>query len=197
MAEAWRLFIALELPPDIIQHITAVQQDIKQRAPQGAVRWVLPQSIHLTLKFLGDVPSDQREDLENALTKAVKAHAPFQLAAGDLGCFPNAQRPSVIWVGLTGGMDALHALRDAVETHIAPLGYPTENRPFHPHLTLGRVRRETHRSDMQRIGALITDSTIQTSGPWRVTEVTLIRSQLGPGGAVYTPLFHAALNAQH
>lgn len=196
MAEAWRLFIALELPPEIIQHIAAVQQGLKQRAPQGAVRWVKPGNIHLTLKFLGDVPIDQREALEDALAQVVEDRAPFQLAAGGLGCFPNARRPSVIWMGLTDDIATLHALRDAVEAHIAPLGYPTDDRPFHPHLTLGRVRRETGRSDAQQLGDLIANSTAKISAPWRVSQVTLIRSQLRPGGSVYTPLFHATLEAQ-
>ena len=191
--ETWRLFIAIELPPHVLAHLAALQEWLRERVPPRTVRWVAPQSIHLTLKFLGDVPIRQRDALQDALAQAVHAHAPFELAAGGLGCFPNPNRPRVAWVGVHQNPDALRRLRDAVETHIAPLGYPTEKRPFHPHLTLGRVRRDARRQDAQALGTLIAKSALPQREKWTVREVTLIRSQLRPSGAVYTPLFHAPL----
>ncbi|MCD4685467.1 MAG: RNA 2',3'-cyclic phosphodiesterase [Anaerolineae bacterium] len=194
MVEMWRLFVALDLPPEIVGALTQMQEWLKGRTPGKTVRWVKPNSVHLTLKFLGDVPVARRETLQDALTQAVQDRGPFTLAAGGLGCFPNFNRPRVTWVGLHRDLNALHALRDAVEAHIAPLGYPTENRPFHPHLTLGRVHREASRDAVRALGKLIAESGFKDRYDWQANAVTLFRSELKPGGAVYTPLFHAALD---
>jgi RNA 2',3'-cyclic 3'-phosphodiesterase len=193
MAETWRMFIALELPPDVLDHVSGIQNTLKQDTPPRAVRWVRPAGIHLTLKFLGDVAVLKRDSLQAALKRAVGDRSKFTLSAGGLGCFPNPRRPRVVWTGVQGDTEALHALHHAVEEHIVPLGFPTEKRPFNPHLTLGRVRREANRSTAQRIGQLITDTPIPSSLAWTVHGVSLIRSELKPTGAEYTQLFHATL----
>jgi 2'-5' RNA ligase len=193
MAEMWRLFIAVELPPAVLSQLREIQDTLKKRTPPGTVRWVNPEGIHLTLKFLGDVPVIKRDSIEKALANAVQGHAPFGLAAAGLGCFPNVRRPRVAWVGIHDHAEALVALRNAVETFIAPLGYPTENRPFDPHLTLGRVRREAQQSDIQKLGELIASTLTPDPQRWQVTGVSLIRSELKPTGAVYTRLHHAPL----
>jgi 2'-5' RNA ligase len=189
----WRLFIAIELPSSVLAQLADVQDHLKKRTPPGTVRWVNPAGIHLTLKFLGDVSVTRRGSLEQALSAAVEGHAPFMLSIGGLGCFPNSGRPRVAWIGLQNQVKALAALRDDVERLIAPLGYPTEDRPFSPHLTLGRVQREARRPDIQKLGELIANFPAPTAQHWQVTGVSLIRSELKPAGAVYTPLFHAPL----
>jgi 2'-5' RNA ligase len=193
MAEMWRLFVAIELSEDVLSQIAATQAYLAQRAPAGAARWVKPGGIHLTLKFLGDVSVTKRGSLEKALAQAVQGHAPFTLAAGGLGCFPNVKRPRVVWMGIHEDLNPLHALRDAVESRVAPLGYPTEERAFSPHLTLGRARRETSPSDLQTLGELIANAPSSDRHAWTVTGVSLIRSELTASGAVYTSLFHAPL----
>ncbi len=193
MAEMWRLFVALELPPAVRAELVRVQAQLKQQVPPQTIRWVNPEGIHLTLKFLGDTPAVKQSSLERALTQAAEGHAQFDLAAGGLGCFPNLKRPRVAWVGLHQNLDALVALRNSVEEHIAPLGYPTENHPFNPHLTVGRVRREARRSDVERVGEFIASAPPGEPVPFRVAAVTLFRSELKPDGAVYTALFHASL----
>jgi RNA 2',3'-cyclic 3'-phosphodiesterase len=193
MPDMWRLFIAIELPSSVLAQLADVQDQLKKRTPPRTVRWVNPDGIHLTLKFLGDVPVIKRDSLEKALAKAVEGHAPFALSTGNLGCFPNTNRPRVAWIGLQNQVEALAALRDAVERLIAPLGYPTEDRPFSPHLTLGRVRREARRDDVQKLGDLIANSPAPSAQRWQVTAISLIRSELKPSGAVYTPLFYAPL----
>jgi len=193
MADMWRLFIAIEIPDEVLSSLAGIQTRLKQQAPPQTVRWVNADGIHLTLKFLGDTPAIKRASLEKALTEAVKGHAPFALTTGTLGCFPNTKQPRVIWVSIQNDTDALKALRDAVEEHIAPLGYPTEDRPFSPHLTLGRVHRDARRNDVQQLGELIASATVASTHEWQVTDVSLIRSELRPSGAVYTPLFHAPL----
>lgn len=193
MSEIWRLFIAIELPAPVTHYLAEIQDTLKSRAPRRAIRWVAPESVHLTLKFLGDVPAAYQAAIHERLEQAVEGHAPFELAAGEIGCFPSPQRPRVIWTGVHQETPALHALRDSVEEHIAPLGYPTETRPYHPHLTLGRVRRNINRSTAQQIGKLIRENNFKARRRWTVQQVTLFRSELTPQGAIYTPLSHAAL----
>lgn len=195
MAEMWRLFIAIEIPAAVLDELMAIQNRLKEEAPSGTVKWVRPQGIHLTLKFLGDVPVTKRDTLENALGSAVKTHSPFTLAATGLGCFPNLKRPRVVWVGVAQQLVELGALRDAVEEHIAPLGYPTEDRPFNPHLTLGRIKREARRDAIQQVTRLVEATTVDARYTWEVDAVHLIRSELKPTGAVYTQLYQAPLKA--
>jgi 2'-5' RNA ligase len=193
MADTWRLFVAVELPRDVLAGLTAVQTALKAQTPPRTVRWVNTEGIHLTLKFLGDTPSAKGESLEAALQQAAEGHSTFSLATGTVGCFPNVRRPRVVWVSIQKDVDALNALRDSVEEHIAPLGYPTEDRPFSPHLTLGRVNRDARQNDVRQFGELIANTTVADIHEWQVTAVSLIRSELKPSGAVYTPLFRAQL----
>ncbi len=193
MSDRWRLFIAIDLPAPIVSYLSEIQDWLKSRAPGRAIHWVDPGSIHLTLKFLGDVPVAYRTSIQDKLEEAVKGHAPFDLAAGEIGCFPAPHRPRVVWTGVHHELAALQALREAIEAHIAPLGYPTENRPFHPHLTLGRVRRDVGRSAAQEIEKLLRENKFTERRPWTVSQVTLFRSELTPSGAIYTPLFYAPL----
>ena len=195
MAEMWRMFIAIHLPPEVLAGLTTIQDNLKERAPSRTVKWVNPQGVHLTLKFLGDVPVIKRDSIQRALTQAVQDHAPFGLAAGGLGCFPNAKQPRVVWVGMHHDIQALARLHASVEEYITPLGYPPENRAFNPHLTLGRTRREANRSDLAQLGGLVTHTPADSRYPFRVEEVSLIRSELKPTGAVYTELFRAPLKS--
>jgi 2'-5' RNA ligase len=187
-----RLFIAVELPASLQAGIGQLQDKLARDALPDVVRWVDPASIHLTLKFLGDVPAPQRPDIEREMAQAA-AHAPFDLTARGLGCFPNFKQPRVVWVGMDGNLDALHALRDTVERTIAPLGYPTEKRKFSPHLTLGRVKKHAGKRDVQRLGEQLEPVDPGTLGELTVTGISLMRSQLRPSGAVYTQLSHVSL----
>jgi 2'-5' RNA ligase len=189
-----RLFIAVELPASLQASLGRLQDELTRHAPPDVVRWVRPESIHLTLKFLGDVPFSQRPAIEREMAQAA-AHAPFDLTARGLGCFPNFKRPRVVWVGLAGNQDALRALRDTVERAIAPLGYPTEKRDFNPHLTLGRVKKHAGKSGVQRLGEQLAPIDPGVLGAISVTGISLMRSQLQPGGAVYTQLAHVNLEA--
>ena len=99
-SEMWRLFIAIELPDSALALLGQLQANLKERTPAQSVRWVAPGSIHLTLKFLGDVPTPDVDAIRFALGETVKGHAPFELSTGSLGCFPNATRPRVIWIGI-------------------------------------------------------------------------------------------------
>lgn len=195
MTNAIRAFIAIELPEDILAQLGQVQAQIKKLAPPDSVRWVRPQGIHLTLKFLGQVPLAQLDTLTSSLAGAVKDVPGFTLAVQEAGCFPSVQRPHVIWVGIQEASGTLERLQRAVESAIAPLGYPTESRPFHPHLTLGRVGRQLRPGNLRKLGESVLGLHVGSLGQLAVHEVALIRSELQPSGAHYTTLARAALLA--
>jgi RNA 2',3'-cyclic 3'-phosphodiesterase len=194
--DAIRAFIAIELPSAILGEVDQVEAHLKPQMPPDAVRWVKADSIHLTLKFLGQVPSDQLDLITSALRTTVVSHAPFALEVKGAGCFPNAHRPRVVWVGVKDDGHRLHALQRAVENAIAPLGYPTEVRDFTPHLTLGRLARDVRQIDQKKIGEMVEAAAVGSLGRWEVKQVALIHSDLKPSGAEYTILAHAPLTGK-
>src|SRR5574341_660827 len=192
MTDTWRLFIALELPPPILKSIAKIQSNLRCTIPERAVRWVHLEGIHLTLKFLGDVPVDKVDDLRTRLAKAAEGHHPFMLGIQALGCFPSLRQPRVLWLGFVGDMQALAVLQEEVERHIAPLGFPSEERDFHPHLTLARTARGATRQEIAAMGRAAEQGVGQL-GAWQVDKVSLIRSQLRPEGALYTQVWNVRL----
>jgi len=188
-----RTFIAIELDEAMREALAAVQDELQAAAPPRSVRWVRPEGIHLTLKFLGDTPVARLEEIKQALAAAAAEVAPFSFTVEGLGCFPNPRRPRVIWVGVKEPTGTLAALWRAVEAHVAPLGWPTEKRGFQPHLTLGRVQRRVTSADRRALGELVEKSDVGQLGSITVRAVSFIRSELKPTGAVYTRLAEAEL----
>jgi 2'-5' RNA ligase len=191
--EKIRTFIAIELDESIKDDLIQLQERLRGEAPQGSLRWVRPAGIHLTLKFLGDVPADQIGEITRALERSCQGFAPFSLSCGGLGCFPNLKRPRVVWVGVQEEMGTLAQLQKAIDENVAPLGYPPEKRKFSPHLTLGRVQRRVSSGDLRRLGELVGASEIGTLGQMEVRSVNLMRSDLRPSGAMYTRLAEVEL----
>jgi 2'-5' RNA ligase len=189
-----RAFIAIQLHTDVLARIGQVQDQLKREVPPGVVRWVRPGGIHLTLKFLGEVPTTAVGDISVAMKGACGPHAPFALSIGGMGCFPNPYRPRVIWVGIDEPSGALTRLQQDIERAVEPLGFPPEGRPFHPHLTLGRVKGRD-RAALHTLGDRICSASVDL-GRMEVASVHLIRSQLLPGGAVYNDLAVAPLDAE-
>lgn len=186
--ETIRAFIAIELPPDIQ---TGLNRVLKQLAPATkAVRWVPAANIHLTLKFLGDTPVDKVEQLKNAIKIEALQHEPFEIQAGTLGAFPSPRRPRVVWIGVQAPNE-LSELAEGIETATIPLGFPSEGRPFSPHLTLGRVSQHAAQDEINKLADLLLKTQVGSLGTAKVTGVHFFRSDLRPGGAVYTSLFQA------
>ena len=191
-----RAFIAVSLSPEIYQNLEGVVRQLKERLPGVAVRWVTVKNVHLTLKFLGDVSVSNLEILTKILQSEASHHAPFEFSVGELGAFPSIRRPRVVWVGVEAPAE-LHALQHGIEVETQRLGYAREDREFSPHLTLGRVSRNATSKDVQRISEAVGSYKVGFLGAARVQAVNLYRSDLQPGGAVYTQLFSAPLSEPH
>jgi len=186
--ETIRAFIAIPLPHPLLDRLSALQRQLESQVPSRSVRWVRAEGIHLTLKFLGDIPTEKLPDIKRALT-AVARHAPAcTFTVGELGCFPNPHRPRVVWVGVQEPTGRLAALQDAIEEVMAPLGYPPEGRGFTPHLTLGRVRRGARRDEVSQVGEVVAGTTVESLAEISGDHFALIRSVLKPTGAEYTTL---------
>jgi 2'-5' RNA ligase len=189
----WRTFIAIELDEELRGNLGHLQDRLRGRVAPRAVRWVRPEGIHLTLKFLGDTPVDKVPAVQEALAQAAAKIGPISFTVGGLGCFPNTRRPRVVWVGLQEPTGSLVRLRDAIEAHVAPLSFPTEKRRFSPHLTLGRVQRRASKSEVREIGEVVGTWELGALDEMTATAVAYIKSDLRPTGAVYTTLFEAEL----
>ena len=183
-----RTFIAIELDETISAALADLQRRLKAKVPQGSVRWVKPEGIHLTLKFLGDVPANRIEEVERALTQACTRFSAFSVSVGGLGCFPNPRRPRVVWVGVQEESGTLTRLQKAIEDEMEKLGFAPEGRRFHAHLTLGRTQRRASSGDVRRLGQLVSETEIGRLGQMEARVVSLMKSDLRPTGAVYTQL---------
>ena len=182
-----RTFIAIDLPLAARDALEKVGKELQKT--NGPVTWVKPERIHLTLKFLGDVSSEQIEDIQTALQVVAAGASAFRLRPMGCGAFPTIKQMRVVWVGLCGDDEPLRKLQKEVETAMASLGFKPEDRPFRAHLTLGRVKGRQNLRALQE--ALLALQTFEAEA-FDVTELVLYKSELRREGALYTPLFRAA-----
>ncbi len=179
-----RLFVACELPGEARDALATVQQLLRERGADG-LRWVRPEGIHLTLKFLGQVQARRLEAIERALGRAVRD--PFRLSVrlARLGSFGGSAGLRVVWVGLEGDVQALTGLATRVERALEPMGFSRERRPFAAHLTLARVREGVSPHDRRQLFELIRAVELPPLPGATLDTVSLMQSTLEPGGAVY------------
>jgi len=182
-----RSFVAVELNDAAREALGRLQGQLNQQVPPRTVRWTRPDSIHLTFQFLGDVPPEQVETLGKALQTACAGLPTFEMTLEGLGVFPNPKRPRIVWVGLSEASGVLRSLQQQVGQALAPLGYPPEERSFKPHLTIGRVMRDAAQRDQQSLGELVGKVEVGRLAQVSVDHVSLMKSDLRPGGSVYTP----------
>jgi RNA 2',3'-cyclic 3'-phosphodiesterase len=179
-----RVFIAIRIPHDIQAKLREVQAKLKKADVQ--VTWVAPESIHLTIQFLGNISEEQVPQIIAQLQESVKLVKPFQLQVGYAGAFPNLNYPRVIWVGITDDeTGSLKTLQEDVSARLAQLGFEAEEGRFKPHLTVGRVRSQKNRSTLLRAIEGVTNIWL---GDISVAALYLVRSELKPSGAEYTDL---------
>ncbi len=176
-----RTFLAIELPRKIIEGLGEEQARWISRAP--ALKWVRPERIHLTLKFLGEIPGKRVDQVVETVRGCCSRNPAFALALKGSGVFPNPRYPRVLWVGVTGDLDILKRLHADMESSLEEIGFPRETREFRPHLTLARIKGRVPEGfvrDFLRAGISL--------GPIEVTEITVFQSRLSPSGPDYIPL---------
>ncbi len=187
-----RSFIAIEIPAEIQNAIAESTASLRSALPKPLMRWVTTHNLHLTLKFLGDVAPANLEQLAENLKKESASHAPFSMTAQGLGAFPSTRRPRVVWIGLEAP-PGLTSLQHGMEAVAAQMGYAMEERPFSPHLTIGRSGGGLSGSEMQKIRLALESTQVGTLGNVPVKAVHIFKSDLQPGGAVYTGLYSLPL----
>lgn len=189
MAEVLRTFVAVEIPFEVRDRARRL---IDQLAVTAAnVKWVEPEHMHWTLKFLGDVGILETPAICEAVARAVEPLVPFDIEARGAGAFPDVQRPRTVWIGTGQGSEQMVELHDSIEHELAKLGYRAENRRFRPHLTIGRVRQSP--AGIDELGELLRQNADFSSGLSTVYEVVVFSSQLSGRGPTYEPLCHAEL----
>ncbi|MCL5952259.1 MAG: RNA 2',3'-cyclic phosphodiesterase [Chloroflexi bacterium] len=193
MPQQIRTFIAIELNEALHRELGDLEADLKGERWGRQVRWVSPESIHLTVKFLGSVESNRLGALQQAVVDACATYSPFSLTLSGLGAFPNTRRPNVIWVGIIGETQVAAEISERIEVACQNVGFPREERPFSPHLTLGRIRRETRPSERTSIGETISARQVGDLGGLRVENVSIMKSDLTPSGSIYTRLAEVKL----
>jgi 2'-5' RNA ligase len=188
-----RVFIAIELPGELITALRNFQAGLKLPG-HSFVKWVEPGSIHLTLKFLGNVDVKQVDRVKDGIIKAVKSCEPFNLTTGGSGCFPSLKKPRVLWLGLEGDVENLLSLQKKIDDTMALQGFAREPRPFTAHLTLARLREDGSLCSMLEFSQLVSTAKFKPHITMKVDAVSLIRSQLTPRGAIYSRLAEYRLN---
>jgi len=174
-----RLFVALEIPRAVRDNLATLIKDLRTADPKA--RWVRPENIHVTLKFIGEAPADKLGNIRGALA-GVHSEREVELNFRGLGFFPNAKRPSVLWAGIDASPN-LQSLAGDIENSLEKLGFPREQRPFVPHLTIARFQTPRIHEPLQSV---IAQSSGREFGSLRTDEFHLIESKLKPSGAEYT-----------
>lgn len=179
-----RTFLALDPPEEVLLEIAAIQNRLRKLI-HGDIRWVRPEGIHLTLKFFGDIPEDDVGKIAATVETAAEKEMPFSFAVGGVGFFPNPHRPRILWLGMNGDVERLGVFQKGLEQALVRIGFPCEERPFRPHLTLGRIRAVKALIGLDRAPAT---GDGYAAGRFVASGLSLFQSDLTPGGAVYTRL---------
>ncbi|MBL8100913.1 MAG: RNA 2',3'-cyclic phosphodiesterase [Anaerolineales bacterium] len=187
-----RTFIAIELPEQIQNALEKQTARLRQPLGDDLVRWIPTQNMHLTLKFIGNVAASHMEFLKQLISQTADSHSQFNLQISGIGSFPNSKRARVLWAGIHAPAE-LTSLQKSIEAGTTRLGYEKEERPFSPHLTLGRVRQNIDQAGLQKIRTTVDAIQLGNIGSARVDSIHLYNSELHSNGSIYTKLFSAPL----
>jgi 2'-5' RNA ligase len=183
-----RAFIAIELSPEVKESLARIQSHLKYSGAD--VKWIEKESIHLTLKFLGDITEEKRKEIELILDETGRSTKPFEISIKDIGAFPNINYPRVIWVGLDKGAVESKTLAEKISEELLKISFQKEPRPFAPHLTIGRVRSPKNKEALkEKIGTC----QMPISKPQLISSVLLFESKLSSKGPTYTKLHEVEL----
>lgn len=187
-----RLFIGIWPPSDVLEVLVGAQGELARLTPRGVLRLTRPEQIHVTLRFLGEVPDDHVEALSGALRTSVETTLQFQLWISSLGAFPAIEHARVIWSGVDGDVEQLMRLQRRVADAVEPFAGQPEEKVFHPHLTLARTREPRSR-ERREIAQAIERIRFSRRDPWPAAAVRLVWSRLGPEGPRYETLVEIPL----
>ncbi|NLH74388.1 MAG: RNA 2',3'-cyclic phosphodiesterase [Verrucomicrobia bacterium] len=191
MSEFIRTFVAIKVSDDIAHALIDLQSKLKKQLGGVQIRWSSRHQLHITLVFLGNVAVGRIDDLSGALDRACKGIGCMDFRAAGVGAFPSKDRPRVIWAGVEGDVAALCELQRRVAAATHGFGEATEEREFHPHLTLGRLSRRSAGEEFA-VARVLHSINPATIGGWRAESVFLVKSELNPSGPIYTDIaeFH-------
>ncbi|MBI4336126.1 MAG: RNA 2',3'-cyclic phosphodiesterase [Candidatus Omnitrophica bacterium] len=186
-----RAFIAIDLSDDNKAELSRLRDELKQA--QADVKWVQPENIHLTLKFLGEVTDEYVGKVQEALDRIAAGFKPFEVSLLGIGAFPKLDYPRVIWVGLDKGKEEAEEIAKNIEEELEKLGFAKEDRPFAAHLTIGRVRSGKNKEALKDKIETVSCKLLTVS-PQLVSSIVLYQSTLTPHGPIYTALHAAPFN---
>lgn len=177
-----RSFLAINLSPETGREI---QEAVSRWRYLGkGVKWLKPDNVHLTVKFLGNLTENQIAQVAERLRVICSETVPFKLELGSPGVFPNLRRPRILWLGLKGEIDSLHRFRDLAEKALTAQGFEADNKPFIPHITIGRIKNRP--PSRERLARFLKSETAEHVSI--VNKLYFYQSRLTPAGPVYTPL---------
>jgi len=188
-----RTFVAARLDPEVLRALEELQERLRRLDEGCACRWVGTESIHLTFHFIGDVPAERLPEVFAAVAQGCAGYPPLEIVIAGVGCFPNARQPRIVWAGVREESGHLARLHDAIGRALERIGYPPERRPFTPHLTIGRIRRDALTAHAAALGRAVAAQPQEPFAAMRVAQVHVIKSDLRPSGAVYTTLATSTL----
>jgi len=188
MSDTVRAFIAIELTDETIAFIQKIQEGLRSFGVKA--RWMRPENIHLTLKFLGDINNEDVKKAGDAIISAARENASITLRAKGIGVFPGVKRPRVIWTGIAGQTKELVNLQKILDGKLQTIGFSKEKRPFKGHLTIARIKKKI---DAKRLIDAMKEYSGFESKAFMADEVVLFKSELKPSGAVYSRLMSTIL----
>jgi len=183
MSERIRAFIAIELNKEIHDYLANIQNELKQA--RADVKWVKPENIHLTLKFLGNMDISQINQIKKILAEISQGENEFSIELSRVGAFPKLKYPRAIWIGIEKNQDKVTEIANNLEERLHKLGISKEDRPFHPHITIGRVKSSLNRSTLAE---KLTSINIPQRPSMTIKKLTLFKSTLTPNGPIYQVL---------
>lgn len=180
-----RAFVSIEPPDELREQIATLQKSLDKALKADFIKWTKPEQVHLTLRFIGEMPESDTQKVLTGIRKACKGVKPFHLHLGGLGAFPDIQRPAILWTGVSGDVDTLKSLVNQINHEISGVVGMPELQQFVPHLTIGRVK-ELPAAKLKKLTTACAENKIHLHGCVDVKSVRLMKSVLGKSGAVHT-----------
>jgi 2'-5' RNA ligase len=187
--KVWRVFCAIDLPRDLRERLMTHSKRVRDAAADARASWSRVDNIHLTVKFLGDIPLPQVERLSEAAARSVRDLAPFTIVVEQAGAFPKHGQPRVLWIGINDFSGKLGELHARLEDEAAKAGFAKDDRPFHPHLSIARLRQPQHARTLAAPHQQLEFEPAEIA----VSELLVIRSELRREGPTYTVISRHAL----